>query len=199
MTITEKAEQAVVEFFGQHTHEELRYHNLLHTLNVVEASRVIAGHCHIEAADLEMLLVAAWFHDTGYLLSLVNHEDGSKRLAAEFLHRHHASLEYIDTVTSCIEATRIPQQPHNLLEEILCDADLYHVSQENFCEETRWFWAELTAINNDTFEENKYMLHTLGFFEAHHFKTDYGKRELEPGKQKNMQIIRERLAENRGK
>ncbi len=197
MTINEKAEQTVVEFFGQHIHKELRYHNLLHTQNVVQASRVIAGHYHIEATNLEMLLVAAWFHDTGYLLSHQNHEDGSKQLAAEFLHHHHASQEYIDKVTSCIEATRIPQQPHNRLEEILCDADLYHVSQESFCEVTRWFWDELTTINNDTFDENKYLKRTLDFFEAHQYKTDFGKRVLEPGKQKNMQIIRERLAQNR--
>jgi HD superfamily phosphodiesterase len=196
MRITEKAEQAVKEIFKLHNNDELRYHNLLHTLNVVKAARLIAGHCQVKPEDLEKLIVAAWFHDTGYLISRHNHEDASKRLAIEFLHRQHASPEYIETVTSCIEATRIPQRTHNLLQEILCDADMYHVSLESFCEETRWFWDELSAINNDTFEENKYMLHTLSFFEQHHFKTDYGKRELEPGKQKNMQIIRKRLEDN---
>ncbi|NCA84790.1 MAG: hypothetical protein EOM83_04360 [Clostridia bacterium] len=195
MSIIEKAEQAVVDFFGKHNHQELHYHNLLHTQNVVMATRLIANHCRISAAKLEKLLVAAWFHDTGYLLSRHNHEDGGKLLATEFLQQQQVSQEYIHTVTSCIEATRIPQHPHNVLEEILCDADLYHVSLDSFCEETRWFWDELSAINGDTFEENKYMLHTLSFFEAHHFKTDYGKQYLEPGKQKNMEIIRSKLAE----
>lgn len=196
MSITEKAEEAVKEIFKLHNHEELRYHNLLHTQNVVKAVSLIASHCKVKPEDLEKLIVAAWFHDTGYLITRHNHEDDSKRLATEFLRRQQVSEEYIDTVTSCIEATRIPQQTHNLLDEILCDADLYHVSLESFCKETRWFWDELAAMNGDNFEERKYMLHTLSFFEAHHFKTDYGKRVLEPGKQKNMQIIRERLAKN---
>jgi HD superfamily phosphodiesterase len=199
MSIVEKAEKAVVDFFAKHNLQELHYHNLLHTQNVVLAARLIAQHCRISAAGLEKLLVAAWFHDTGYLLSRHNHEDGSKLLAIEFLQQQQVGQEYIDTVTSCIEATRIPQHPHTVLEEILCDADLYHVSLESFCEETRWFWDELTAINGGTFDENRYLKHTLNFFEAHHFKTDYGKLYLEPGKQKNIEIIRSKLAQGRSR
>jgi hypothetical protein len=38
----------------------------------------------------------------------------------------------IAKVVSCIDATSMPQHPRNLLEQILCDADLCHLASSSY-------------------------------------------------------------------
>ncbi|MFP4470676.1 MAG: HD domain-containing protein [Bacteroidales bacterium] len=130
MDILDEARKYVTKLFKENNDDKLRYHNIRHTRNVVDAARLIAGKCMVNDRDMEMLLVSAWFHDVGYLERKVNHEDISKKYAREFLERHSMQPEYISQVERCIEATRVPQNPQDKLSSILCDADLFHVSQE---------------------------------------------------------------------
>ena len=153
MQILDDAQQFVTKLFKENSDDKLRYHNIRHTKNVVDAARLIAGKCNISNQEMEMLLLAAWFHDVGYLERKVNHEDISKKYAREFLERHSAQPEYISQVERCIEATRVPQRPNDKLSSILCDADLFHVSQDDFMEDTQIFWDELSAMNGEELDE----------------------------------------------
>ncbi len=193
MNILDEARDHVTKFFEENSNDKLRYHNIKHTRNVVSASELIAGKCSVSEKELEMLLVSAWFHDVGYLESKKNHEDASKRSVREFLQMHDIGEDYILQVEKCIEATRVPQQPRDKLSAILCDADLYHVSQEDFMEDTQIFWDELSAMNGEDMNEIKYLEKTLKFFKEHTYHTDYGKAILEPGKKANLKKVKKEL------
>ena len=54
------------------------YHNFEHTTQVVEAVYEIATAKNISDDDMEILLLAAWFHDTGFTKGFENHEEKSK-------------------------------------------------------------------------------------------------------------------------
>ena len=40
--------------------------------------------------------------------------------------------ELIHTIENCILATKMPRNPRNLVEEIICDADTYHFGTKEF-------------------------------------------------------------------
>lgn len=193
MNILDEARDYVTDLFKENSDDKLRYHNIEHTRNVVDAARLIAGKCSVTDDDLEKLLVAAWFHDVGYLESKKNHEDAGKISAREFLQKHDIDEDYIQQVEKCIEATRVPQQPKDQLSAILCDADLYHLSQEDFMESTQIFWDELTAMNGEDMNEIKYLEKTLKFFKEHAYHTDYGKAILELGKKANLKKVKKAI------
>ena len=112
--------------------QKVVYHNQNHTLQVVKAANEIALAENISDKDLEILLLAAWFHDLGFTKELKNHEEISKKIAAEYLSKKGFPKEKISKIQSVIDATIMPQNPSNKLDEIICDADLYHLGTNEF-------------------------------------------------------------------
>ena len=158
--------------------------------NQAQVRRSVASECNISDAEMEMLLVAAWFHDVGYLETIKDHETLSGKKARIFLEKREKDGLFIDQVERCIAATKIPQRPNDRLSAILCDADLFYLSQDDFMTDTRIFWDELSALNGEADSDEAYLKQSLRFFENHSYKTDYGKTVLEPGKEANIQKIK---------
>ena len=123
------AEEYIREFFRKNIPAEFVFHNLQHTVNVVEASKELGEAAQIEEQDMERLLLAAWFHDLGYDQGSDNHEARSCEYATAFLEEHQYPEGEINLICDCIMATRYPQQPKTQLHSILCDADLSHLGK----------------------------------------------------------------------
>ena len=67
----------------------LGYHNLSHTLDVVEQAEVIAKQEKVnDKHDILLLKTAAVFHDSGFLVVYKNHEEKSFEIATESLKNH---------------------------------------------------------------------------------------------------------------
>lgn len=193
--ILQAVEKHVTRLFEQKTDGKLFYHNLGHTRYVVNAAKTIAAKCGVNGSREDALLVAAWFHDVGYLENKINHEDLSKNEARHFLAEKGCVDDFIAQVERCIEATRVPQKPTDELSSILCDADLYNVSQPDFMENAHNFWNELAAFHGRHSTMTKYINITLSFFRDHEFHTDYGRTILEQGKRHNISQMQLALEE----
>ena len=75
----------------------------------------MADYYHLEDEDRFALMLAAWFHDTGYSGGkAMGHENVSIEIATKFLNEHKVSQQVINKVTGCITATRLPQNPTTL-------------------------------------------------------------------------------------
>ncbi len=183
-------EEYVTRLFKHNKNDKLLFHNFAHTKSVVKAAELISGKCNHNGTDINALLVAAWFHDVGYFETNLNHEEISMQAARKFLSERGTNKAFIGQVERIIDATKIPQTPGDLLSAVLCDADLYHLSQDGFIESTRVFWDELVLVEGDIFDEKKYLLITLNFFNDHQFQTEYGRTMLEPGKQSNLKKLK---------
>src|SRR4030095_15950777 len=110
----------------------LGYHNLSHTLDVLQQAEVIAKQENVnDKHDLLLLKTAAVFHDSGFLFVYKNHEEKSCEIATESL-RKVFSEEDIKKVCGMIMATKIPQTPNTLLEQVICDADLDYLGRDDF-------------------------------------------------------------------
>jgi len=192
-TIIREVEKFVTGLLKNETPETYAYHTLDHTMEVVKNAVFIGTKENLPKDEMSILRVAAWFHDVGYLSKLNNHEEASALEARSFLSKNVADEAFIRQVENCILATKIPQDPHDTLSAILCDADLFHVSQPDFLENVHFFWDEIKALNGIKQPDSFYLENTLRFFEAHHFKTNYGQTILDPGKKENMERVRRTL------
>lgn len=164
------------------------YHNFNHTIHVVEASNEIGLFNELTNSELEIVLIAAWFHDTGFIVSYDNHEEESKKIATNYLIEKGFSKEKIKKINSIIDATKMPQNPKNNLDEIICDADLFHLGEENFNEISNLFRSEKEYINGESFEDIEWMQKNETFLSEHKYFTNYAFEKLD--KQKTLNRLK---------
>jgi predicted metal-dependent HD superfamily phosphohydrolase len=177
----------VTDIFQHKVKPEFVFHSLEHTEDVVEACSHLANHYHLNEDDRFVLLLAAWFHDVGYSLGQSEgHEEVSAQIAAEFLGSRHVDEGTVQRVVSCIRATRMPQSPVNLVEKILCDADLFHLSTGDFKARNSLLKQERESMLGHKIDKKEWRKGNIQFLENHHYFTDYGQEHLESRKQQNL-------------
>lgn len=185
--------QFVVDLMTNKLPEHYVYHNLDHTLDVVSAAEEIASYSNVPENDVEVLLTAAYLHDIGYTENNEKHEDHSITLSKEFLSEIGVDQDYIDNVIGCIEATKMPQNPKNLIQKVLCDADLFHLSSGKYFEKAELLRNEFSMIEQDRISESEWLDMSTVFIDNHQYWTEYGKHTLAPKKAKNLKKIKKRL------
>ncbi len=186
MSITDRSEDYVMNIFERELPESLCFHDPDHTKGVVRAVQKIARHLSITEEELEILSVAAWFHDVGFVAGYQDHEQLSQKIAEDTLKTWGYDPQKIRQVSACIAATVLPQRPANLLEEIICDADLYHLAQNDYWQKNDRLRRELTSCFGHDPSLEKWYFHNLIFLKQHQYFTSYGREYLEPKKQKHL-------------
>lgn len=189
--IIAEVKKVVTELFEKKVNPLFVFHNIEHTRQVVKAIEVIGSHYRLNVDDQFVLLVSAWFHDTGFSAGQAEgHEKESIRLATEFLKHCYADQEIIFKVTSCIQSTQMPQGPANLLEQIICDADLFHLGTDKFSEMTELLRQELQVYYNKEFSKEKWCQWNIEFLLSHKYFTGYCQSNLELVKQRWIEQLR---------
>jgi predicted metal-dependent HD superfamily phosphohydrolase len=191
--IVELAAENVCDYYEKHFEERFAYHNLSHTIQVVEGVDRLCEKLNVNEHQRKILQVAAWFHDTGYLKQIEGHEIASGELAETFLKSYHISEEEISLVKSCILATRYPQRPNGRLEQILCDADLMHIADGQFFALLKNLRLEILHTQGTEFSDEQWLIFNIKFLSQHHFHTGYGRQKLQKGKEQNLQALKEQL------
>ena len=107
----------------------LYYHGLHHTRDVFNAALKIAANEKLSATEIKLLRIAVLYHDAGFTVSYKNHEERGCKMAKKNLPAFGYTSEEIDMICGMIMATKIPQNPHTLLERIICDADLDYLGR----------------------------------------------------------------------
>jgi len=149
------------------------YHSENHTSYVVNAANEIGLSQNLSEEDLETVLLAAWFHDTGYIDGVEKHEDRSMVIVGDFLTKRNFSKEKITKVKGLIAATKIPQDPTNKLEEIICDADLSHLGRLSFMDESKLLRLEREQLIGKFVSELDWLKETELFLSQHQYFTNY--------------------------
>ena len=188
--LIEAVEQHVTKYIPEHVREEYIYHNLDHTKEVVEASWLIGKGYGLSDDELEVLIIAAWFHDTGYDKGQEDHEIRSSEYAQEFLRQHEYPTDKTEQVIRCIKATKVPQDPQSLLEEIICDADLSHLGSEYYWDRCGKLRQELAMTKNILMSEQEWVDFELDFIANHSYHTDVAVDTYEKNKERHLRQLR---------
>ncbi len=118
MTIAEQllkeTEQFIKDFFAENLSASYVFHNPEHTAQTVAAAKTIGEGFRLKDRDMTVLMLATWFHDTGYSEGPDDHEERSCIHAERFL-RGKVSEQDLADILGCIRATKVPQNPHRLL------------------------------------------------------------------------------------
>ncbi|AUC80767.1 HD domain-containing protein [Lacinutrix sp. Bg11-31] len=166
----------------------LTYHNTNHTLYILENAIYIAHKENVSKPDLYLLKIAALFHDTGFIYSYDTHEEKSCEIAKNELKKFNVSNEDISTICNIIRATKVPQNPKTLLENILADADLEYLATTNFKKVGDKLFEELKHFKPQT-TRKKWNATQIKFIKNHHYHTSFCKHYKEHRKQKNLNLL----------
>ena len=175
------------------------FHQLNHTLAVKEAAQKIAKGEKLSEKEIEILMIAALFHDVGFVESYENHEIKSQAIAVDYLTKHRYPQEDIETITRLIAVTELKKAPADAIEKVICDADMAHIGQKKYRKK-----AENLRKEREYFFEKKYLdleweKSNLDFLQSHTFYTDTAKNLIDERKAKNIKKVRERLAKQKKK
>jgi uncharacterized protein len=171
---------------------QFTYHNLRHTLDVYEAATRLAHTEGVSGEELLLLQTAALYHDCGYLLQVPEHESVSSRIATEQLPRFQYTPEQTACVCNIILATRLPQQPHNLLQQIICDADLDYLGRDDFFSISQQLFLELQDLDAVK-SEHEWNSMQVAFLEQHCYFTHTANTTRNAKKEEHLQQLRKVL------
>lgn len=188
----DKIKKLILKKLKENLPEHLSYHSVMHVKDVINAVEEIAVSENVEDEDLMLLKTAALFHDTGFLFGAKDHEEKSCEIAQEFLPNYGYSQPQIDKIKGMIMATKIPQKPHNHLEQILADADLDYLGRDDFFKIGDKLFEELTMFGIVNSERDWNLLQEK-FLESHHFFTKTAIESRNHKKQENLNIIKSKL------
>lgn len=194
MRVIEQSEDFVSNLFKDKLSNLYSYHNFNHTFTVVSAVKELCKKEDVEGDDREALLIAAWFHDTGYVEGYENHEEASTKIAADFLREKGKSEDFIALVSSLILATVKEYVPKTHLEKIIRDADYAHLMGEEYATTCELLRLELKNTGIVNFSNSEWTRENLNFLlNKHRFYTDYALKKWQPLKEKNLLLIQKKI------
>ena len=190
-----KVKQIILEKLERELLAVYTYHGLHHTLDVLKVTGDLCQSEGISRYETTLLKTAALFHDSGFTVSPKDHEATGCLIAKDVLPNYGYAPNEIERICGMIMATKIPQSPKNLLEQIICDADLDYLGRDDFF-----------AIGNTLFEELKVLgiLESewqwnnmqVKFLENHAYHTETTKNLREAKKQTHIAAVKQLLSNN---
>ena len=193
-TLLEKASVYVSQLFSANEkHSAGIYHDLTHTRETVAAGREIAEGMGLPEQSTVLVMLACWFHDVGCIESFAEHEEKSAEIAEHFLLQEGADPETIDIVKGCIFATKIPQAPLNQLQQIVCDADLFHLGSDNYRKKSELLRIEFEKNRKKSFTDTQWLQLNIDFFLKHSFFTPFAQEKLNGKKEENLVLLQNEL------
>jgi uncharacterized protein len=168
---------------------KLLYHSLSHTRDdVAPAAERLALMEGVSSDEIALLLTAAYFHDIGFVVQNADHEAVSIRIASEILPGFGFAEAQISRISGIIQATQLPQTPHNLLEEIIADADLDVLGREDFYPRSQDLRVEMAAFGRPHTTEAWYT-NQVSFLRNHRYFTASARLLRDAKKQQNLEDL----------
>ena len=185
------------ELFRDELPDGIKYHDANHTLHpirgVVAVANSIAVSENISEHDRELLITAAYFHDTGYIREYDKNEPIAARMAGRILNLIGYKPNEIKKVQMMILSTDLEREPKTHVEKILCDADLDHLGREDFFKLDGRLREGRGARGIDVSDDAKWYKGTLKILKKHQYYTESQKNLREKEKQKNIKKLLSKL------
>jgi predicted metal-dependent HD superfamily phosphohydrolase len=194
MNLIEETENFVCKLLKDKLSLLYFYHDCNHTLEVVTAVKELSKEEKLSPLESEILLIAAWFHDTGYIYGCENHENHSVEIVSDFLKEKEKSDDYILKVSSLIRATIYDYVPQTLFEKIIRDADYFHFTKENYPVKCALLRKEWEGTDNGRYSDLEWAKENLRMLSKRHvYYTDFAIANWQSLKEKNIKVIEQEI------
>ena len=188
----EQAGAFILEKIKKELAERFHYHNADHAMDVYTAAKQLAAGEGIGQHDTQLLLTAAYYHDSGFLSGQANHETRSCENVRQYLPDFDYTADEIEQVCDIIMATKIPQNPHNHLGQIICDADLDYLGRNDFFILSKRLFSEL-VITDHLETEQEWDKQQVKFLQNHRYFTQTALRLRDKCKNEHLTAITKRI------
>lgn len=183
----------VQALFERQDTKRLLYHDYGHTCEVAATATAMGKAIGISEPEAEVLAMAAWWHDAGYLYVYHGHEDKGIELARACLSGR-LPPERLDMLAGCIAATRLGSPAHTLLEQILSDADIAYGVTRHFFERGPRLRQEWELCLNKHYTDLEWETLQADFLSQVRFHTEYARLHFAPIVAQNLERQRALLA-----
>lgn len=191
-TIVKDAAEYVFNLFKDKLAGDYVYHNYNHTAETVKACKKLSKSYNLTSRDYEVLMLAAMFHDTGYVTTYDNHEQESVKFMKEYLKGNYAE-EDIREIESLILSTKYRTVPDGSLQEILHDADYINLGSRNFDHRADLLRIEWERILQKSYTEEEWAQIQLQFLLDTQFKTEDAVLKFSEQKEQNILAQRNKI------
>ncbi len=192
-TTLQKAENFVLKSLNKDLKSAFVYHTFNHTQFVVSKINEIIKKENLTDEEKEIVLLSGWFHDIGYTTDKAKHEDHSIAIATKFLTKEGYDKQKIQQIVACINATKLNENPSNLLQEILCDADFAHLASKNYNKLANQLREEFENIGCGTYTNIEWMQENISVFKQHKYCTKFAIVNWNLAKNENLISIKKEL------
>ncbi|WP_179352716.1 Pycsar system effector family protein [Winogradskyella vidalii] len=192
-TLLFNVEIYVAELLNKQLASTNYYHNAIHTREVVANVKDLATKENCSETETLSLLLAAWFHDTGYIYTDDGHEEESVKIAKSYLKTQDVPEATQEQIEQLILATKKNFKPTNKLEAIAKDADCGHIASEDYLSTSENLLKEINAKNEYQLSKIEWMRENLNFLKNHSFYSDSAKLLWQPKKERNQLEIQKKL------
>ena len=183
-------EDHIKDRLGRELAENLLYHNVQHTMRVYRQVEILGQGEGVSQEDMLLLKSAALLHDMGYIDTYDGHEERSVEYAREILPRYRFEEQQIDDICGLILATKLPPGPVNLLEKIICDANLDHFGRSDFLIQSDRLYQEY-LMNKKVKNKKDWNAKQIKLLENHEFYTVTAKQLREVSREQQIENIRQ--------
>lgn len=181
-------EKFILDMLRQKLSDKLYYHNVRHTEETIKAAEEFSRSEGLPEEEITILKTAALFHDLGYLYLPVDNEPAGADFARKTLPGYGCTQAQIEKICSLILATSLPQNPKNLEEQIICDADLQYLGTANSHEQADLLRKEI-SVYGMSFTDREWLDYQISFLKKHHYFTNSCKQSRDSAKAGYLQEL----------
>lgn len=174
----------------------LLYHTYEHTVDVLKATLNYATEDRVSAREMDLLAIAAVYHDSGFLDQAHDNESfGAERAASAMRRIGSYTDDQISLVKTLILDTIVkitpngPRQiPSTGLSKYLLDGDMSNLGREDFFEKGTLLQRELGIS-----EERDFLKNSLEVMAAHQWHSAPAIRQRTAQKEENFRLLKTKL------
>ena len=192
-TLEQATKEYVTKLLPNHKEAVFYFHDLRHTKRVVKAVKAIGEATGLSKKQIETTMIAAWFHDVGYLNGKDNYAEYSVTSARQFLQEQQMSPDRIHMVEAAIRTVH-SGQPQTLLEQVLYDADNAYLGGDTFLADTESRRKEHNHFAVEAVKPDVWWQKTLDQLQTHTFLTDYARRHYTQPMGRNAEKLEKKLS-----
>ncbi|RZK24474.1 MAG: HD domain-containing protein [Hymenobacter sp.] len=191
--LVQQAQATVEPLLKDKLDPRLTYHTLAHTTYVVKQAHALADAARLAPAETEALLVAAWFHDTGYLDTYDGHEYQSMARAEAWLQEKQVAPARIAVIKNLIRATHRDEAANTELEKMMVDADMSNLAATDFRSRAELIRTEWELALDKSYSNTDWAELQLNFMLGHKYQSEVGKDRYKKALKANIEDQRDYL------
>ncbi len=196
--VVSAASQHVLNVFNQQYDTRYLYHSYERTAGIVAKSEEIGQAMKVSDSTLEVVLLAAWFHETGYQLDASEAVDKSVDLAKDFLNAQRYPADKLNKVIAAIASTGETVNPVTTEEQMLNDAISSYSCGDSFFDQQALLRLEWELLQNRHFSNYEWQQLQMQSLLQTRFLTTYGKLNAAPKVAENIRTQKSKLEKTKG-